>query len=336
MVGHRRETVCRRLADRVEIVCRPFVGPDKMRPVQRGGVAGAAWIGLVVVVVAVVGRSCSDGGSSASSPGAIDIDDPPPYEMEVTVDAVGRPFDVMMPEGAEISIERAGEIHLPDGKLLVLDGNMLPFQGVVDDSVVTVDLGDAELFEVDAVWIDQDGYRSVAGLVFTVTDEPVVQWSSFETAYGTDGGVGAVTSTEYIRVNASRSIDEQDDLSEDQLDELYADGGSMLFENFDGLPGLDTILFSNGFGDGAFPMTRGKSADRKLAQVVIWHQLVPWRLAFPDAIPPRDVLEQEDELAECLDGKKIDPNTTCKEGSTVPVPLPTTPTTATTAPATTP
>ena len=79
---------------------------------------------------------------------------------------------------------------------------------------------------------------------------------------------------------------------------------ALLTADLDDEPGLDAILFSNGFGDGGFPMSRGYDADGELAAVAIWHLLGPWRLGVPEGEPPPDVTAREQEMRECLAGTR--------------------------------
>lgn len=74
--------------------------------------------------------------------------------------------------------------------------------------------------------------------------------------------------------------------------------------DFDGSPGIDTLVFANGVGDGAFPMSRGFDAARELASLLVRHPRDPWRLAVPDGTPPTDVSEREVQLRQRLAGTR--------------------------------
>lgn len=74
--------------------------------------------------------------------------------------------------------------------------------------------------------------------------------------------------------------------------------------DLDSVRGPETIVFSNGYGDGAFPLTRGYDDKGDLVAVMIWDTRYPWRLAVPDGEPPADVTEREEQLIECMEGRR--------------------------------
>ena len=45
---------------------------------------------------------------------------------------------------------------------------------------------------------------------------------------------------------------------------------------------MDTIAFSNGWGDGSFPSLAGYDASGARAAIVLWSVVAPWRIAFPE------------------------------------------------------
>src|SRR5262245_56855730 len=139
--------------------------------------------------------------------------------LEVSVDPSGRPYDEWLRPGATLSTEPLTALTLPGGKAVITDGIQLGWlDGEYADQAG--DLGDGARYPLDAVWLHDHAYKSVAGLVLVVSDQPVATWSAFESAYGTDGGLGVITSTEYLEVNADRSAEEQERASYDWLDRL--------------------------------------------------------------------------------------------------------------------
>jgi hypothetical protein len=64
---------------------------------------------------------------------------------------------------------------------------------------------------------------------------------------------------------------------------------------------FDTLVFSNGFGDGGFPLSRGLDSEGELVAIVITSQMLPWRLTVPDGVPPPEVTAEEDRIATCPD-----------------------------------
>jgi len=146
----------------------------------------------------------------------------------------------------------------------------------------------------------------VLGVWVGPSDAEVVAWDPFETAYGTDGGLGGIVPASVVTLAQGMSIDSQW-VEEEDFEATYR------LHDLDGVPGLETFTFSNGFGDGAFPMSRGRNAEGDVVAVVIWRTDTPWRLAIPEGKPPADVLTQEQNLIECLAGERpILPDGTCE------------------------
>jgi hypothetical protein len=86
--------------------------------------------------------------------------------------------------------------------------------------------------------------------------------------------------------------------------ELVEHGRNLFTADVDGSPGIDTIVFGNGSGDGGFPAIGGYDASGTRAVIVVWHITAPWRVAFPRGRPPAKVIERERELAGCLAGTR--------------------------------
>jgi hypothetical protein len=115
--------------------------------------------------------------------------------------------------------------------------------------------------------------------------DSTVEWGPFEHAYGTDGGVGAVTSQAVIGVASTPP-------ARDSFIEDVDHGATYQLFDLDGAPGVDSMIFSNGFGDGGFPLSRGYDEAGEMVAVMIWDNRFPWRLAVPDGTPPPDVTER--------------------------------------------
>lgn len=221
----------------------------------------------------------------------------------VEVDADGRPYDVPMPEGGSLSWETLGTLTLPDGDVVITAGEHLHRLTADDPAGITIALGTATDYGLDVVWLVRGTEVSPAGLILLVSGAAVVEWSAFEVAYGTDAGLGAMTSTAFGPFNDTRPLTEKERASTEMLDRLWASARELLLDDLDGVPGVETVYFGNVYGDGGYPMLRGFDADGQLAQLVIWHKTVPWRLAFPGMPVPPDVEAREVELAACLRGE---------------------------------
>jgi hypothetical protein len=224
--------------------------------------------------------------------------------LAVTVDPEGRPYDTAMPADAALERERLATLALPRGELVIVGGEYLTWLAPGDGEGMTVDLGDAEAYDVEVVRLRFPDSSSPAGLVFVASDATVAEWSAFDDAYGTDAGMGATTSPAFVELNGPRSNLDKELAVNGWLERLNT-SENPLVEDLDGLPGPETLVFSNGWGDGGFPMVRGLASDGTLAQLVIWHLTAPWRLAFPEGTVPPDVAEREAELAACLRGERV-------------------------------
>jgi len=165
-------------------------------------------------------------------------------------------------------------------------GESVGFGGAETDP--SVRFPGADEVQVSAIWIrsgDGPELDRVLGLRLDAPGAEVVRWRSFQLAYGTDSAMGAVASeAAHRRLDEASWDDVLDRLLEDQLVDL----------DLDGTGGDDVVVFSNGFGDGGFPMSEGVDAEGRTVSLVIWNTIHPWRLAIPDGVPPPDVTRAED------------------------------------------
>ncbi len=239
------------------------------------------------------------------------LDDPPDAtELDIGLDRSGRPYDVQQSwyDGSALVAEPLGTVHIADGDLRIMDGSILTVDPVDLLAGEYVAVGfDVERLDLTMLFAgypptdEQPVRRSVIGVRLDVPDAAtVVEWQPYEFAYGTDGGVGGLTSGA-IEAGAA-----------DQLP--YSEGGD-LFVDWDyeldyylgehaGAGGPDVFIYANGFGDGGFPMSRGLDAEDRLVSLVLPTLTYPWRLMIPDGEPPTDVTEREDQYVECLNGER--------------------------------
>lgn len=232
-------------------------------------------------------------------------------ELHIRLDPTGRPYDTEILEGREdttTTFEAIGELHVPGGHLRVMDGNGLEVDPwFFRDGAVAVEFGAAELLDLGIIWevwprrsgprATDPPPRGVLGVRLDVPGTEVARWGRFELAYGTDGGVGGITSQSTIDT-AKEGWDEGSHVIE------YESGFTFVLNDWDGVPGDESFIFANGTGDGGFPMTRGYDADDRLVSLIVWDPRHPWRLAVPDGTPPPDVTEREDQLLACMQGTR--------------------------------
>jgi hypothetical protein len=223
-------------------------------------------------------------------------------DISVFLDPDGRPYDSSWdPEAVEVETERFGTLVVPGGSIRTVGGEYAPYWA--EDTDPTVSFGDAEELDVSVIWESTggDAARQVLGIRLDVPDTAVERWLPLESAYGTDGGTGGIVAAEL----AATEVD--DDAAErelwDIIDELTEDT-PVVTRDLDGTPGDDVLVFSNGYGDGGYPMSQGVDADGNTVALIVWDTRYPWRLAVPDGTPPPDVTEREDQLQQCLDGER--------------------------------
>lgn len=253
-------------------------------------------------------------GGAAAPPETLPLDDPPSAEeLDVAFDADARPYDVAAGwwDGAEATEQSLGRLAAPDGELRVIDGISLGLDPRFEaDGATDVSFGE-RVGEVELTLIrshDVSAPASELGATVGVRldvpgADPVERWTPFEYAYGTDGGLGGITTP--VILDGAAVVAELED-GDSFLGEWWAGSDPDYYlgahATDDGTP--DVFVYFNGFGDGAFPLSRGLSAGGDVVAVVLPTLTYPWRLMVPDGVPPDDVTRAEDELAECLTGKR--------------------------------
>jgi len=228
------------------------------------------------------------------------------YE-DVSVDPSGRPYDVALPphgSGAATVVRRPlAVLHAPSRQILVLGGEAVPYVRAGEYRAIDLARRPGDRYPVLGVWVVERSHRydALVGVVVHERDTPVVRWQQLDrVAYVTDGGVGGITTVEWA--NRTKTLDnEASRLYEREL----VDRGRQFFRaDVDETEGFDTVVFSNGFGDGGFPAVAGYDAEGRRAAIALWSMVAPWRLAFPKGKPPTQVRQREKALAACLAGRR--------------------------------
>ena len=225
----------------------------------------------------------------------------------VSLDDDGVPYEV--PGWEEFTTVEEPEafenLVAPNGSLLILDGNILACcSWAVNDprESVRVEFGES-VNELETTRLVNGGPNTnlteTIGFRFDVPGGNVERWGAFETAYGTDGGQGGAISA------ATAEWLEANPLETELMDEPGTFENPVTFRDVDPEPGMDLLIFANGFGDGAFPMSRGFDESGNLVSLVVFDERrVPWRLIVPDGIAPPDVTDRIDAIAECIAGER--------------------------------
>jgi hypothetical protein len=210
-----------------------------------------------------------------------------------------------MPVGATVARRPLALPHAPSRRVIFLGGEAVPFVTAGEYEHVTLADRPGRTYPVHAIWIDtRDSYDSIVGVVVVERDARIARWRQLErVAYGTDGGLGGITTVEWAAKDKSLDGDVQRRWNEELIDK----GRQSFAIDADGVRGIDTIAFANGFGDGGFPSIAGYDARGVRSAIVLWTIVAPWRLAFPEGRPPPQVTAREQALAACLAGRrKID------------------------------
>lgn len=239
------------------------------------------------------------------------LDDlPTAKELDIELDETGRPYDVQLAwyDGTQPASEPLGAFHVAGGELHIMDGNALEVDpvGLFDGEATQVvfDVDRLDLFLLLAAippTPDQPSRSGTVGVRLDVPDaDPVAEWQPFVFAYGTDGGVGGLTSGAITSGAADQpSYTESGEFfAEWDYQEDYYLGSHAAPD------GNDVFIFANGFGDGAYPMSRGFDADGRLVSLVLPSLTFPWRLMVPDGEPPSEVTAREREYLECMSGQR--------------------------------
>ena len=221
--------------------------------------------------------------------------------LDVTVDPSGHPYDVALGSGAKVERRPLAILHAPSRRVLFLGGEATPYVKAGEYEPVTLAERPERRYPVHAIWVREARYDSIVGVVIVERDTPVFRWQQLQrAAYGTDGGVGGITTVEW----AARPKELENVVSRLYDEELIERSRQSFTADVDGHEGVDTIVFANGFGDGGFPSIAGYDASGARAEIVLWTIAAPWRLAFPTGTPPPEVTRREKTLAACLDGRR--------------------------------
>ena len=233
--------------------------------------------------------------------------------LDVTLDAAGRPYDVAIERGARIERRPLAVVHAPSRRVLFLGGESVAYVETGEYDPVLLAERPGRRYPVHAIWIDypadrKDRTDSIVGAVVVERDTKVVRWRQLRrVAYGTDGGLGGITTVEWAAKDK-----ELDNVVQRRWEQAFTSGRQSLAVDADGHEGVDTIAFANGFGDGGFPSIAGYDAAGRRARIVLWTIVAPWRLSFPDGAAPRRVHERENALAACLAGHRLIDGARCR------------------------
>lgn len=221
-----------------------------------------------------------------------------PVYLDISLDETGRPYDVPKSSWTpgEVRVEPVTTLAPVDGRVRTSSGETVGISNEPGDPSVEFEGATAlDVSQIRAGGGGDDPMDRILGIRIEVPGSDVVRWRSFEYAYGTDGGLGAV-------------------MTEAGHDRFERVDGDAVMSDLDGADAVaigpgggkadDIVVFANGYGDGGFPMSQGVDAEGRTVALIIWDPSFPWRLAVPDGTPPPDVTAMEDQFQECLDGER--------------------------------
>lgn len=223
--------------------------------------------------------------------------------LDVSLDRSGHPYDAVLPAGDRVVTRPLTVLHAPSRRVLFTGGEYVSSLRTGDVASIELAARPMNRYPLEAVWLNRPGTRfgGLVGVVIVERPTQVARWKVLDPiAYGTDGGTGAITTPEW----AARPKAEDDVISRLYSKALVDEGRQWLTADVDGVKGVDTVIFDNGFGDGGFPSVAGYDAADRRAAIVLWSNSASWRIAFPDGSPPLEVTRTENELASCLAGHR--------------------------------
>ncbi len=260
----------------------------------------------------------------------------PAEDLGIALDPTGRPYDNDWgPLDDEAETRFVARLEMPEGRIEVVDGDTLYLPTIpdvrdtetvrfrtsstLDLSIVwqrrTVDDGEppttdgridpVRWYPVDDAAAGDNGedaavFEAVLGVLLVDPEATVVRWGAMEPAYDSPRGIGAFTGRAVLNW-ANRNLDIGNPLVPEQLP---VDEPFQLIE-VDDVEGADVFLFDNGAGPGPAMLVEGFDEDDRLVALLLWDPRYPWRLAMTEGEPPADIVEREDELIDCIEGRRL-------------------------------
>jgi hypothetical protein len=269
---------------------------------------------LLVAVATAVAVWMVERGADPAPPPAAGVPTMPtaPRPVDVKLDTSRRPYDVSLRPGGTVTRRPLAVLHAPSRRIVFMGGEETMYVRAGEHPTVTLAERPGRRYRVDAIWVKEPYpkfvFSSPVAIVIVERDTPVVRWREEGYGYGTDAGLGAVTTAEW----AARPKGDETAMSRAYWNELVEKKRLTVAADVDGHEGVDTVVFGNGFGDGGFPSLAGYDAAGHRAQIVLWTPIVPWRLAFPEGAPPTRVTQREKALAACLAGRRTIDGARCR------------------------
>ena len=203
---------------------------------------------------------------------------PPPGSTHLR----GGPVDA--PVGGDVTLEAAGRMHLPDGRLAAGSGYEAAGGGGGPAWGTAVAGGPVDAEVTLAVVEEPDtGGARVAFVEGSLAPEAPVRWETDEAlTFVTDGGDGGFWPSGAPAVEELPTSDGADDYVEALSG---ADSHGLCARRTAG--GVeDSVLFPTGAGDGGYPVHLGRAADGRVVSAVFDSGMLPWALSGLPGTPP--------------------------------------------------
>lgn len=199
----------------------------------------------------------------------------------------GRVFRGRTRSAIPVSVEVAGYVRLPTGRLVARDNNYRVYD-TADDSLAFPDVVDPGVFRVDVSVAQIDPgrphMRRAAAARVVVKDEPARSWSITEVPeYRTPGGEDAANYGFVVDSGQGCYLDhaalpylkrlwDTEDMY--QAQEFVNDSPSRSHELVDPDSGLNIIMFDCGMGAGSYPTWVGRNESDEIVCFVSYFRLL--------------------------------------------------------------
>jgi hypothetical protein len=201
--------------------------------------------------------------------------------------ASGGPYDVSNVPAGTLELEHVANLRLGDGHLGAGAGAEAAYGAT--EPVRVARAGTVAPVTVAVLNSARSG-RRVAFVEIKLAPEPPVRWvEATHLVIGTDGGDGGF--------NAGGVIATTEDATAKGYRAAYSpgkhDGTVCVLRTVVSSGITDSVLFSTGYGDGAYPTELGYDSSGKIVSLVSYGFVVPWRLSGLPGTPPKEVTDHE-------------------------------------------
>ena len=208
-------------------------------------------------------------------------------DLNATVLDTGGPYDVSNVPVGKLELEHVTDLRLTDGRIGAGAGAEAAYGAT--DPVLVAHPGTIAPVTVAVLDSARSG-RRVAFVEIRILPEPPVRWAEANHLdIGTDGGDGGF--------NAGAVIAAADDATansyHDALNPKKHNGTVCVLRTVTSNHTTDSVLFSTGYGNGAYPTELGYGASGKVVSLVSYGFVVPWRLSGLPGTPPKGVTDHE-------------------------------------------